>query len=134
MRAMYKTLEELYEIEEDGMPRESDIEKSYKDVTLVYCVRPGPQYATIFDTSRYEKNNLIGLTYVVPPQYYRKLASDVAEGVRNKMKEHLEDDDMDWLKNSVQETMDGVVVPHCDIYRLKNGRWVWRSKFEYTDS
>ena len=110
---------------------QKDIERKYENVTLLYNIQKGTEYSIIVDTSKYEKNNLIGLTYLVPAADYDKLANDVMRNVKRKMKEEAgKDADVDFIEETVQDTMDGVLIPLCDVYQLKNGKWVWRSKFE----
>lgn len=103
----------------------------YENVTLLYNIQRGTtEYLTILDTSKYEKNNLIGLTYVVPAADYDKMAKDVEKHIRSKIADKLEDFDKDFLSEHIHETMDGVLIPLCDVYQLKNGRLMWRSKLE----
>lgn len=111
---------------------QQEIKQKFEDTTLIYNVEKGTtDYAIIVDTSKYLKNNLIGLTYLVPAHEYEQLAKDVIKNIKDKVKDkYNEDIEPQWLEDSVHDTMDGVVIPHCDIYQLKNGRWIWRSKLE----
>lgn len=113
--------------------KDEDVAQRFENVVLLYNVQKGTtDYSIIVDTSKYEKNNLIGLTYIVPAKDYEKLASDVHRNIKGKVGNKLEELELDdeWMAKSIQEAMDGVLVPLCDVYQLKNGRWIWRSKLE----
>ena len=129
-----ESLEELdFSMGETEIPEHNIIQK-FENVTLLYNVQKSTNYAMIVDTSRYLTNNLIGLTYLVPAHEYDTLANDVSFHVKEKVKNEYEDADIDqdWLDQSIHETMNGVLVPCCDVYQLKSGKWIWRSKLEYS--
>jgi len=129
---MTGVFDELNFFDGGEMPfKKNEVLYHYENVTLLYNIQRGTtEYLTILDTSKYEKNNLIGLTYVVPAADYDKMAKEVEKHLRSKIADKMEDFDKDFLSNQIHETMDGVLIPLCDVYQLKNGRLMWRSKLE----
>lgn len=114
----------------DILIQKEEIIRKYENVILLYNIQRGTfEYMTVVDTSKYEKNNLIGLTYIVPAQEFDKLASDVKKNVKRKIQNRIEIES-EWLDDSLEEIMQGTLIPMCDVYQLKNGKWIWRSKLE----
>ena len=129
-----ESLEELdFATGESAIP-EHNIAQKFENVVLLYNIQKSNCYCMIVDTSKYLTNNLIGLTYLVPEHEYDMLASEVTTHIKHKVKEEYEDADDEWIENSIHETMDGVLVPCCDVYQLKSGKWIWRSKLERSDN
>ena len=129
---MCEVFDELDFLEgKDNAFPQKDIQCKYENVLLLYNIQRGTtEYTVIVDTSKYEKNNLIGLTYLVPAADYDRLAKDVVHNVKRKIKEEYKDEDIDFLEDSIKDTMNGTIIPMCDVYQLKNGRWIWRSRLE----
>lgn len=108
----------------------------------------------IVDTSSYSKNHIIGLTYFVQPQLFDELKATVSDdAIRDRAKEKVldaigddyEDADMDFLDELIDEAMEELMgdkydideehgtmtrplLPHCTVYHLKDGRWLWRQE------
>lgn len=108
----------------------------------------------IVDISSYEKNHVIGLTYLVQPQLFDDLKSAVntdaiKERVLRKLCEeyevNLDDTDNEFMEQLLEQAMAEVMdeeytideehgtmtrplLPHCTVYQLKDGRWLWRQE------
>lgn len=108
------------------------------------------------DISNYQKNRIIGLTYFVQPQTFEALKNAVnPDNVKDKIRPQIikamyDDDDEDEIdEHFIDEiinqaysqimdeeydideehgTMTRPLLPHCTVYRLKDGRWLWRQE------
>lgn len=108
----------------------------------------------IVDISNYEKNHIIGLTYLVQPQLFDDLKSAVnADAIKERVFRRLceeydinpNDTDNEFIEQLLEQAMAEVIneeysideehgtmtrplVPHCTVYQLKDGRWLWRQE------
>jgi hypothetical protein len=93
---------------------EEKIEKKFLNVMIFYQIEQKDVQSPvkIFDTSQYEKNHLIGLTYFVQPQMFQQLKTQF--GVRA-------------LRVDNGQEVVRAFLGNCRVYQLKDGRWLWRS-------
>ena len=98
---------------------EKDCEAIYKDVNLIVTVEKSEVTATSYDISSYEKNNIIGLTYFVQEQ-------DLKEMQQKFLKQIPEAAEMSPQEQQELFTKPEI-IPHCDVYHLKDGNWLWSS-------
>lgn len=110
----------------------------------------------IFDISNYSKNHIIGLTYFVQPQFFEDLKNSVKmKQMRDRLRQKfMEDNDIDpdeadidfinsildeaigevleeeFLFDEKAQTMTRPLLPHCTVYQLKDGRWLWRQELD----
>ena len=136
---------------------EDKIQQKFLDaILLCHLERNNQDDSTwkIVDTSSYNKNHIIGLTYFVQPQLFDDLKATVNEDtLRERAKEKIidaigdeyEDADLDFLDDLIDEAMEELMgdkydideehgtmtrplLPHCTVYQLKDGRWLWRQE------
>lgn len=85
---------------------------SYKDVIMLlsfYAVN-NDNFQEIIDLSSYEKNNVIGLTIFAQKQLFMQMAQKMGLAQPQQALEFLQE---------------GVLIPHSNIYELKDGSWIW---------
>lgn len=108
----------------------------------------------IVDTSNYQKNHIIGLTYFVQPQTFEDLknavsSDNIRDQVRRKIIDAIYDNDEDVDEDFIDEVIDQAygeimneeynideehgtmtrpLIPNCTVYHLKDGRWLWRQE------
>lgn len=85
---------------------------SYKDVIMLlsfYAVDKD-NFQEIIDLSSYEKNNVIGLTIFAQKQLFIQMAQEMGLAQPQQALEFLQE---------------GVLIPHSNIYELKDGSWIW---------
>lgn len=85
---------------------------SYKDVIMLlsfYAVDKD-NFQEIIDLSSYEKNNVIGLTIFAQKQLFMQMAQKMGLAQPQQALEFLQE---------------GVLIPHSNIYELKDGSWIW---------
>ena len=97
----------------------------YKNATLLMSFVEGDrEILNIWDVSQYEKNKVIGLTTLGPPQWI----DAAVEKIREQMPDLLEDIDIAELRQELSKgiAQDGIVYPGVDVYQMKDGTWLWR--------
>lgn len=134
------------------------IDQKFLDAILLCHIEKNPfdgDVWKILDTSSYQKNHVIGLTYFVQPQTFEDLknaisSDNVKDRVRQQVIEAIYDDDEDEIDedfideiieqayNEIMNeeydideehgTMTRPLLPHCTVYHLKDGRWLWRQE------
>ena len=124
---------------------EDEILQKFDDAFLLCQTIPieGEDVRQIFDTSLYLKNKVIGLTYFVPKQLLENVQQEVTtdarieEIIRRKLKENDIEVDEETFQIIFQEAKEQLelddsppIIPHCTVYQLKNGRWIWRQEDE----
>ena len=130
---------------------EEEILNKYPNAILLCSLAKNPfndDTLKITDISNYNKNHVIGLTYLVQPQLYDDIRKDFdSPQIRNRLRQSIiteqgldpEEADLEFIdkiiEESIQETFseyNGTLVkplmPHCIVYQLKDGRWLWRSE------
>ena len=135
---------------------EADIEQIFPNAIIMCHLEKNTlssdETLKIVDISSYEKNHLIGLTYLVQPQFFDSLKAQFqSPDMRNELKrrimesgeydpEELDDEYLAQILNdAIQEvlgdeyhfdenegTMTRPLIPNCTVYQLKDGRWLWR--------
>jgi len=146
-----KTNEEISFLEGKSDFPNNKIQRKFLDVTLLYRVEFRPDYADmtkIFDISNYEKNNVIGLIYFVQKQTFDDLIKMTrGDAVRDSLIRRIQEQygvaaDEEVIEDLMQQAEalisqeermrqeSGLIIrpliPHCTVYQLKDGRWVWR--------
>ena len=124
---------------------EEEILQKFDDAFLLCQTIPVEEedVRQIFDTSLYLKNKVIGLTYFVPKQLLESVQQEVTtdarieEIVRRNLEENGIEVDEETFQIIFQETKKQLelddsppIIPHCTVYQLKNGRWIWRQEDE----
>ena len=124
---------------------EEEILQKFDDAFLLCQTIPieGEDARQIFDTSLYLKNKVIGLTYFVPKQILKDVQQEVTtdakveEIIRRGLEENGIEVDEETFQLIFQEAKDQLelddsppIIPHCTVYQLKNGRWIWRQENE----
>ena len=138
---------------------EERIAQKFEDAILLCHVEQKPldyNITKIVDTSNYMKNHVIGLTYFVHPQMFQELKyyiddDQIRERMRSAILERLPDDeeiDEDFINELINRAMEKLaedgeyqideeygtmtrpLLPHCTVYQLKDGRWLWRQEEE----
>lgn len=110
----------------------------------------------IIDVSSYEKNHIIGLTYFVQPQIFEDIKSAIGidqikdkirplieEALRAEAEDDDEEVDEEFIDSVIEQAYEEIMktdylvdeengemirppIPHCTVYQLKDGRWLWR--------
>lgn len=133
------------------------IDQKFLDAILLCHIEKNPfdgDVWKIVDTSSYEKNHIIGLTYFVQPDTFEELKNAVSvdkikDNVRQKIIDAIYDEDdeidEDFINELIEQAYDEIVeedydideehgtmtrplLPHCTVYHLKDGRWLWRQE------
>ncbi len=149
--------EELAFVQGEADIPEEVIEQKFINATLLCHIEKNPfdgDVWKIVDTSSYEKNHIIGLTYFVQPDTFEELKNTVSvdkikDSVRQKIIDAIYDKDDEVDENFIDElieqaydeiveedynideehgTMTRPLLPHCTVYHLKDGRWLWRQE------
>lgn len=114
----------------------------FDDASLLCRTLPSEEgeVRQVFDTSLYMKNKVIGLTYFVPKQdleeFKRNLQKDkeLEKQLRRKLKLEGIEISTEELREILQQTpvinenSPPPIIPHCTVYCLKDGRWLWRQE------
>lgn len=138
---------------------EEQIAQKFLDVILLCHIEKNPNNGEtwkIVDTSNYMKNHIIGLTYFVQPQLFDEIKNAVNEDnlreqIRADIIQELQLDenelDSDFVNDILNQAMNELVednyqideehgamtrplLPHCTVYQLKDGRWLWRQEYK----
>ena len=149
--------EELAFVQGEADIPEEAIEQKFINAILLCHIEKKPfdgDVWKVIDISSYEKNHIIGLTYFVQPDTFEELKNAVSvdkikDNVRQKIIDAIydEDDEIDEdfideiIKQAYGEIMDEKydideehgtmtrpLLPHCTVYHLKDGRWLWRQE------
>ena len=141
---------------ETDIPEEA-IEQKFINAILLCHIEKNPfdgDVWKIVDTSSYEKNHIIGLTYFVQPDTFEDLKNAVSvdkikDNVRQKIIDAIYDEDdeidEDFIDEIIEQAYDEIMdedydideehgtmtrplLPHCTVYHLKDGRWLWRQE------
>lgn len=136
---------------------ESEIEQKFPNAIIMCHLEQNKisnEILKIVDISSYEKNHIIGLTYLVQPQFFDDLKAqfrspDMKKELKRRILEENEcdPDEIDdeyltsLLDGAIQEvlgeeynfdeeegTMTRPLLPNCTVYQLKDGRWLWRQE------
>lgn len=130
---------------------EDRILNKFTDVFLLLHVEfaENPIILKSFDISQYEKNHIIGLTEFAQPQVFQEVKNKInVDKIKNTLRADFmkihninpEEADMEFIDSVLNETINEVLaeedfkeftqlLPHCTVYQLKDGRWLWRQKF-----
>lgn len=118
---------------------EEDILQKFVNVTLFYNIEKDSSIQgihKIIDLSSYEKNNVIGLTYLVQPQIFNELYSAInLDNFKEYFlqQENISENDFKNILKSLEDNEDTIVaqpfIRNCTVYQLKDGRWLWRQEF-----
>ena len=97
-----------YTFDEAAIP-EGEIENKYENVIVMYRLLKGDALMKIYDTSSYENHNIIGVTDYLSIDLFQELIKE----------QRLDKEQLELLA-------EGVVIPGCNLYKLKNNSWIWR--------
>ena len=149
--------EELAFVQGEADIPEEAIDQKFINAILLCHIEKNPfdgDVWKIVDTSNYEKNHIIGLTYFVQPDTFEDLKNAVSvdkikDNVRQKIIDAIYDEDdavdEDFIDEIIEQAYDEIVeedydideehgtmtrplLPHCTVYHLKDGRWLWRQE------
>ena len=146
---IYNIQEEIAFLQGEIDIPEEDIAQKFRNATIIYNVEKdtlSTGVQKIVDISNYEKNHLIGLTYLVQPQMFDELKAEISsdavqEEVRRRIleEEDIDENDLDFLNDLIKDAVDEEfgaegeimarpLLPNCTVYLLKDGRWLWRQE------
>lgn len=149
--------EELAFVQGEADIPEEAIEQKFINAILLCHIEKNPfdgDVWKIVDTSSYEKNHIIGLTYFVQPDTFEDLKNAISvDKIKDNVRQTIidaiynEDDeiDEDFIDEIIEQaygeimdedydideehgTMTRPLLPHCTVYHLKDGRWLWRQE------
>ena len=124
------------------IPEEKVLQK-FEDAILFCNTVPTKtdEVLQIYDTSLYLKNKVIGLTYFVPEQdlidikhNLQSKREDIEKQIRRTLAEHqievTAQEFEEIMKNAMEQAQTAIVplLPHCTVYQLTDGRWLWRKE------
>lgn len=158
MKTFMREIDEIEQLNEEmafyfgeGDFAEEDIVMKYENAIIFYNLQRMPKdkkWTTdkIVDTSLYLKYHIIGLTYFVQEQLANDINSDLTaelrERIMRKLAEKYEiEEDSEVLDDIVNNAMAQELkprgdclmhtfIPHCTVYYLRDGRWMWRQEEE----
>lgn len=121
---------------------EEEILNKYLNAIIFYEVRitdSGYEYK-VFDISNFDKNQSIGITYFVQEQSFNEFRKNFeTDALMEKLAQEFDEDEdaeidrdlVERITNNFVKT-DSIIsiMPHCSVYQLKDGRWLWREEVE----
>ena len=150
-KAQYEPLAQPHE---HAPIRWEDVAECFTNVTVIASIRKtDPRNRNILnavDMSAYTKNNVIQLIDFAQEQAFNEIANtmtnentvdEVYQAIKGKL--DVEDDDEDAIKEMINDVIQndfiidraqGIImrppVEHCNIYKMKDGNWIWEVPME----